>query len=233
MENELISVIIPVYNISPYLERCIDSVIGQTYTNLEILLVDDGSTDESGMICDRYAHIDERIQVFHKKNGGLSSSRNYGLARATGKWISLIDGDDWVSKSFISDLHEAAVAKDAQISYCKWFFANGNKLTECSCFSPDKNPIQTVSNLIMDGYHVVWNKLYLKAFLDQHQLCFPEHIQQYNEDSWFSIRAFFYATSVVKLNQPLYYYNRENPSAITKAYRTVEARSVRNHDLHQ
>ena len=106
MDNLLISVIVPVYNTEKYLGRCVDSIINQTYTNLEIILVDDGSPDNSPAICDEYAKKDQRIKVIHKENGGLSSARNAGLDIAKGDFISFIDSDDWVEK----DLFEVLVS---------------------------------------------------------------------------------------------------------------------------
>lgn len=97
-----ISVIVPVYNVEEYLSRCIDSILSQTFTDFELLLIDDGSTDNSGNICDTYALKDNRIRVFHKKNGGVSSARNLGLDNAKGKWIVFIDSDDYISKDFLS-----------------------------------------------------------------------------------------------------------------------------------
>ena len=96
--NKLISVVVPVYNVEEYLNRCIDSIINQTYKNIEIILVDDGSKDKSGDICDEYAKKDRRVKVFHKKNGGLSDARNYGIKKATGYYISFVDSDDWLEK---------------------------------------------------------------------------------------------------------------------------------------
>ena len=94
----LISVIIPVYNVEPYLRQCVDSVLSQTYQNIEIILVDDGSTDSSGIICDDYAHKHNNLKVIHKKNAGLSEARNSGLEVANGSYIAFIDSDDWISK---------------------------------------------------------------------------------------------------------------------------------------
>ena len=93
---DLISIIVPVYNIEKYLDRCIQSILSQTYTNFELLLIDDGSTDSSGAICDSYAEQDSRVRVFHKPNGGVSSARNMGLDNANGEWITFCDSDDWV-----------------------------------------------------------------------------------------------------------------------------------------
>ncbi len=103
MNSPLISIIVPVYNTEKYLDQCIQSVLAQTYTNWELLLIDDGSTDSSGAICDRYAEQDSRIRVFHKPNGGVSSARNLGLDNARGEWITFVDSDDWVKPCWLSN----------------------------------------------------------------------------------------------------------------------------------
>lgn len=101
-----VSVIIPVYNVEKYLSRCIDSVLAQTFTDFEILLIDDGSYDNSGYICDQYAENDNRIRVFHKENGGVSSARNVGLDNARGEWIAFIDADDWISEDYLKQEYD-------------------------------------------------------------------------------------------------------------------------------
>ena len=116
--KDKISVVVPIYKVQDYLERCIKSIINQTYDNLEIILVDDGSPDECPKICDEYALKDERIKVIHKENGGLSDARNFGIAAATGKYISFIDSDDWISKDFFSLLYFAIIENDCQIAEC-------------------------------------------------------------------------------------------------------------------
>ena len=100
----MISVIVPVYNTEKYLHRCVDSILAQTFTDFELLLIDDGSTDKSGAICDEYAQKDSRVRVFHKENGGVSSARNVGLKNGRGEWISFVDSDDWVKKNFLDKL---------------------------------------------------------------------------------------------------------------------------------
>lgn len=120
MENrDLISIIVPVYNVEKYINRCIKSLLCQTYDNLEIILVDDGSTDRSGRICDGYATV-EKIQVYHKPNEGLSSARNYGLERSNGKYVAFIDSDDWVSDDYIQYLYELILCYAADISRCSF-----------------------------------------------------------------------------------------------------------------
>lgn len=118
MEKELISVIVPIYNVENYLKRCVDSIIYQSYKNLQIILVDDGSTDLSKLICDDYLKIDKRINVIHKKNGGLSEARNAGIDVAIGKFITFIDGDDWVHEQYIEHLFKSLQIYKAEISEC-------------------------------------------------------------------------------------------------------------------
>ena len=117
--SDLISVIIPIYNVEPYLSDCIESIIKQTYTNLEIILVDDGSPDKCGDICDMYAEKDSRITVIHKKNGGLSDARNAGLDIATGKYVTFIDSDDAVALDMVEYLYEMMRESDADITVCQ------------------------------------------------------------------------------------------------------------------
>lgn len=114
--DPLVSVVIPVYNVEPYLHECVTSVVEQTYTNIEIILVDDGSTDSSGTLCDEFALSDSRICVFHKKNGGLSDARNYGIRRSHGSLISFIDSDDYVSPDYIMHLYQALVRGKTDIA---------------------------------------------------------------------------------------------------------------------
>lgn len=116
MENEKISIVVPVYNVAKYLNNTIKHIVSQTYTNLEILLIDDGSTDESGRICDAFAATDSRIRVIHKENGGSSSARNVGIREATGAYIGFLDADDWADETMYEVLYKAAKENDADIA---------------------------------------------------------------------------------------------------------------------
>lgn len=107
LEQPLISIIVPVYKVEKYLKRCVDSILTQTYQNMEVILVDDGSPDNCGAICDRYKETDNRVVVIHKKNGGLSDARNAAIPLAKGEYISFIDSDDWVSSYYVEHLYEA------------------------------------------------------------------------------------------------------------------------------
>lgn len=115
---EKISVIVPVWNAHDYLNRCVDSILGQTYTNLEVLLVDDGSSDDSLAICEMYARQDSRVKVFHKENGGQASARNYALDRATGDFVGFVDNDDWIFPTMYERLHHLIIEYDADIARC-------------------------------------------------------------------------------------------------------------------
>ena len=120
LEQPLISIIVPVYKVEKYLKRCVDSILTQTYQNMEIILVDDGSPDNCGAICDRYKETDNRVVVIHKKNGGLSDARNTAIPLAKGEYISFIDSDDWISSYYVEHLYEAVAKCDADIGI-SWF----------------------------------------------------------------------------------------------------------------
>ena len=129
-----ISVIIPIYNVEKYLEKCIDSVLAQTYRNIEIILVDDGSTDKCADICDSYLKKDSRVKVIHKVNGGLSSARNAGLDIAEGDFISFVDSDDFIEKEMLEKLYEALMEADADMAVCnfRWIDTNGARIAKQS-----------------------------------------------------------------------------------------------------
>ena len=118
MDNELISIIVPVYKVEKYLEKCVKSILKQTYTNLEIILVDDGSPDKCGQLCDELAKTDDRIKVFHKENGGLSDARNYGVERANGEYIGFVDSDDYIHECMYEELYKAIKKSGTSIAEC-------------------------------------------------------------------------------------------------------------------
>ena len=134
MNTPLITVIVPVYNVEKYLKKCVDSIINQSYQNLEIILVDDGSTDNSGAICDRYVEQDNRIVVVHKENGGLSDARNAALDIAKGEYIVLVDSDDYVTKDYVSYMYSLLFENSADISACelKKIYSDTDRLEVCS-----------------------------------------------------------------------------------------------------
>ena len=163
IEKEKISVIIPVYNVEKYLKRCLDSVINQTYKNLEVILVDDGSTDNSGKICDEYAEKDKRIIVIHKNNGGLSDARNKGLDICTGNYISFIDSDDWIEKNFYEFAIDNLDKADLLIFDYYLTTDKKKKFVKCltkACYLTVEECLRELSKANIQSY--AWNKLYKK-----------------------------------------------------------------------
>lgn len=204
-EQPLISVVVPVYNVAEYLPECVDSIINQTYKNLEIILVDDGSTDACPDICDEYAKRDSRIRVIHKKNGGLSDARNAGLDICTGEWIGFVDSDDYIAPSMYETLYCSAVEAQADVSVCqlirdkngKLLYSNYKRGTEILYSKEDM-----INRMFCGGSIAVWSKLYRKnIFLD---LRFP--VGKTNEDSFVILSIIGNTAKMVIIPDALYYY---------------------------
>lgn len=193
----MISVIVPVYNTEQYLHRCIDSILAQTYTDFELLLIDDGSTDSSGAICDEYALKDTRVRVFHKENGGVSSARNLGLDNAQGEWITFVDSDD----IFVdSNAFAVFVNKDIDADLIVYSFLWNDDLIKCPC----NNSLQD----IFFSYHsiVIWGKIYKSSIIKLNQLYFNERIHLGEDQLWFT--EYLKYTSTYLCNKDvLYGYN--------------------------
>lgn len=131
MEKEKISIIVPIYNVEKFLPRCVESLVNQTYGNIEILLIDDGTKDNSAIMCDEYAKKYNNVKAFHKKNGGLSDARNYGIEKATGKYIAFVDSDDFVNKDYCKILYNNLIKNDADISICDFqIFTDTSRIDE-------------------------------------------------------------------------------------------------------
>lgn len=164
MEAKKISVIVPVYNVDSSLRKCVSSIIRQDYSNLEIILIDDGSTDESGLICDSLAEQDIRIKVIHKKNGGLSSARNDGLKIATGEYIQFIDSDDWIQEEMLTNLCDTLDNTDADLAVCGIIITDGINneplqwFEENQVFTTQDALDQLIYNKKLTSH--AWNKLY-------------------------------------------------------------------------
>lgn len=171
--SDLISVVLPVYNVSDYLDKCILSVLEQTYSNLEIILIDDGSTDDSGSKCDYYLSVDSRVKVFHKKNGGLSDARNFGISKATGKYITCIDSDDYVDTDYIEYLYRLVISSETKMSICQHRVLVNDKLYVDYGKKGDEI-LLTKDCIERMLYHDVidtsaWGKLYLSSLFDEVQ----------------------------------------------------------------
>ncbi|MEQ8154210.1 MAG: glycosyltransferase family 2 protein [Clostridiaceae bacterium] len=206
--NPLISVIIPIYNVEPYLRRCINSVLNQTYNNLEIILVDDGSPDNCGIICDEYAKNHDRIKVIHKRNGGLSDARNAGLNIASGKYIGFIDSDDWVSNIYLQKLYDLISNHNSDISVCNFVKAYDEKdlLSNNHCIELyEYNNIEALNQYFNKYYIqmvVSWGKLYKTALFKD--IGFP--VGRIHEDEFTTHKLLYKANKVVFTTESLYYY---------------------------
>lgn len=222
----MISIIIPVYNVKKTLIQCVDSAINQTYRDLEIILVDDGSTDGSSVMCDELLSKDNRIKVYHKTNGGLSSARNYGLERTNGNSIVFLDSDDFINKYFCENLIKTQEKYDADIVSSDIVkFSDLNKLDILLNARYEKSNIIVYSNIEalkeyfypkgnLQIFHTVTNKLYKKHLFDN--LSFVEG--KLHEDLYITNQLLFRSSCVVLTGYPYYMYYRGNENSICKNY---------------
>ena len=219
-KQPLISIIVPIYNVGPYLEKCLESIINQTYKNLEIILVDDGSTDRSKNIVDVYAKKYQNIKPIHQKNHGVSSARNTGIANVSGKWISFIDPDDYVKENFIENLYDTATKNEADIASCGFkSFSDDNCILK-------KSPIWPFKTL--SGYEAINEamshkrpaylplNLFRASLFHTGKIKFP--IGHEYEDIAAKIKLLFYAKRVAFSNKKLYFYRNRNGSITGKKF---------------
>lgn len=218
--NDKISVIIPVYNVAPYLEKCLDSVCGQTYPNLEIIVVDDGSTDLSGKICDEYALRDPRIVVIHKENGGLADARNVGLSVAGGAYIGFVDSDDWIEKDMYERLYRLCEENNLDLVTARFreermdCTAAANHFTDEFVLLDRRSLLQScvAGNQKILITNSVWDRLYKKSILEG--LSFPKG--KCYEDVCFTINAFLRVQKAGHLDSMVYHYRIREDSIMGK-----------------
>lgn len=217
MPTPLISIIVPVYKVEPYLRRCLDSIVNQTYTNLEIILVDDGSPDNCPQICDEYATKDKRIVVIHKENGGLSDARNAGLDICKGEYISFVDSDDWVDNRYVEFLLNKAQKENADIviGAIEKVFDNGEKHADPFLKKTLWNHEESVQKIIFEPdlqWTVSWGKIYTRQLFSE--LRFP--YGKIHEDERTSYLLVFKTKKICLVNTVLYsYYQRSDSIAQT------------------
>lgn len=208
-----LSVIIPVYNVEKFLHRCVDSVLNQTYKNLEVILVDDGSPDNSGKICDEYAKSDSRVVVVHQKNGGLSAARNAGMDIATGYYVAFLDSDDYISCDMYSEMIEKLEDNNLDIISCNVYVVKGKKLignagnNQTDIFDHD----EIIVKALLDFDVAATNKVYRKHVIEN--VRFPNGRKF--EDTATVYLFFNNANKVGHINKSYYYYYR-NPNSITQ-----------------
>lgn len=210
MLNKKVSIIVAIYNIEEYIEECINSLLNQTYENIEIILVDDGSTDKSGAICDKYASAPQNIKVIHKKNRGLSEARNIGILEATGEYITFVDGDDWVDKTAIRTLVWLLEENKADVSS---IIRNGHQ------FSSGEVIIGDGKRMLLHMLNTVcfesWGKLYKKSLFDN--IKFPEG--KICEDLYSLPSIMLKSNKIVVYHKGLYYYRKREDSITSMMYK--------------
>ncbi|MBC6997987.1 glycosyltransferase [Cytophaga sp. FL35] len=216
-EKPLLSVIMPVYNVAPYLKRCLDSICQQTYRTLEIILVDDGSTDESYDICLEYAETDNRIHVIQQANGGSSLARNAGLKRATGDYISFIDSDDWIHREMFSAMLDFLTEQKLSVVECGLIGSRSLKdkgLPNMKLINKLETQEEAMERIVKNNSFSVWRRIYKKELIEG-LLFIPGKIHQ---DVFFTIDIINRIDHQGYLPFPFYIYNNENESVIRSAY---------------
>lgn len=232
-----ISVIVPIYNVEKYLPTCIESIQNQTLKNLEIILVDDGTPDRSGIIADEYSKIDERIKVIHKLNGGLSSARNEGILMARGKYISFVDSDDWIEPNMLESMYNAANKNKSDIVVSGVIVEYSLEKRKViynfkeSIYINSSNEIGTIywqlEKLKLSNY--AWNKIYKNSFVKDNGLKFIDDAMP-AEDLFFNLTAFAKSESIAVLNEAFYHYLNRDKISILSSYQNnltkVEAERI-------
>lgn len=233
--SKKISVVVPIYNVEQYLDKCVESLVNQTYKNLEIILVDDGSRDNSGKIADEWATKDNRIKVIHKKNGGLSDARNAGIKIATGEYIGFVDSDDWINYKMYEILMNNLGKYNADISVCaikkvyEEEVVNENQILNKNIwmFTAEK----ALENLIDEGIlkQTVWNKLYKREIIDDIYFEFGK----IHEDEFWTYQIFGRCKSIVYTDDQLYYYLQRSGSIMNKPFslQRLDGLEARNNRL--
>lgn len=219
MREMFVSIIVPVYNVEQYLKECIESILAQTWKNFEVILVDDGSTDSSGKICDEYSQKKEFISVIHKKNGGLSSARNAGIDVAQGDYLAFIDSDDVVHPRYLSELVAIVKKEKADLAACN--FCVGS-LCRWKNFSEVKYDIRCNEDVLkkMNDNDVVvtvaWNKLYHAKFFREYGLRYP--VGKIHEDMFLTPQILYYTKKMVITNEQLYFYRQRENSIMNSSF---------------
>lgn len=233
MEEKLISVIVPIYNVSKYLDRCMESLLNQTYRHMEIIMVDDGSPDDCGIKCDRYARKDARVRVIHKENEGLGMARNSGLAIAHGDYVAFIDSDDYAERDMIERLYRRMQECNADTCFCRYYdtSADGEDVLARETYQKELYRGKEVKEVLlgMVGAEAenpgdveigmsVWKGLYTLQIIRENGIRFPSEREYISEDIVFHMQYLLKAGSVAVERTPGYHYC-DNDTSLTKSYK--------------
>ena len=236
-----VSIIIPVYNAEKTIGRCIDSILNQEYTDFELLLVDDGSTDGSGAICDAYADRDGRIQVFHQANAGVSASRNLALDRARGDYLQFLDSDDWITTDATSSLVRAMEGGPCDMVVSDFYRVVGDRVSqkgdieEDGILTREEYAAHMMENPADFYYGVLWNKLYRRSIVEEHHLRMDPEIS-WCEDFMFNLEYIRYAEFFRAIQIPIYYYVKTKGSLASQGMsisKTVKMKLTVFEDYHK
>lgn len=213
MSKPNVSIIVPVYNVEQYLRRCLDSIIVQTYTNWECIIIDDGSTDSSGAICDEYAQKDSRITVIHKENGGLAFARQCGIDNIHGEYVITIDSDDWVDADHIENMYNAMTENDADMVLCGYYMNDDSEQIYIKNEPSNTVPLTVRNETLSRKLHAgLWCKMFKVSLFKDYDVKFPKY--SYYEDMYTFVSCLQYATKIVYIPKATYHY-RYNPNSYT------------------
>lgn len=231
MDNPKVSIIVPIYNVEPYLRKCVDSILAQTLKEIEIILVDDGSTDACPTICDAYAKIDSRIKVVHKINGGLSDARNAGMSTMTGEYVGFVDGDDWIDKEMFLTLYANAKKHQADFSFCN-FAQVVDGVVQKKSLKVDSEYIDLSCHDLSAFYkkyystnkvpYNVCTSIFKTDFLAEHNLVFFDNSVVFAEDTLFIFEVCIWAKTIACSDELFYFYLHRAGSLFTAACGTTK-----------
>lgn len=228
-----ISVIVPVYKVEPYLRRCVDSILSQTFSDLELILVEDGSPDNCGAICDEYGNADSRVHVIHQENGGLSAARNAGIdwafAHSDSRWLTFIDSDDWVHPEYLERLLNGAEQTNTAICVCRLCNVSSEEMAKSVAVLPVNPEIRDVEEFLCSEYEhstIAPTKIYRKELFRLHR--YP--VGKLHEDAFLTYRIFCQNTEISYIPQPMYFYF-QNENGIMHSPWTVKR--LDNIDAHK
>lgn len=219
--NPAVSLIVPVYNAEPYLRRCVDSILNQEFRDFELLLVNDGSQDASGAICDIYASMDRRVFVIHKENSGVSDSRNRAIAQARGTYLQFLDSDDWITPDATKLLVRAAMTHHCDMVIADFYRVVGERVShkgdieEDTVLSREEFAGHMMENPADFYYGVIWNKLYRRDLIEKHHLRMNTELN-WCEDFMFNLEYILHAETFYALKAPIYYYVKRKGSLVSQ-----------------
>lgn len=214
--NPKISVIVPVYNVEKYLNRCIDSILAQTFTDFELLLIDDGSKDKSGEICDEYARKDRRIRVFHKENGGVASARQLGIDEALGTYSIHADGDDWIEQGMLQSFYDKAIETRADVIISDYYVQRKQVNQYVSQKLRSTVPMEVLKDILENRlFGALWHKFIRHSLYKQYNIKFIPNIN-YCEDVLVLIQLLQKNIIIDYLPKAFYHYSDDNTSSITR-----------------